>query len=200
MTARCRAIRSARTSRLVATELTAPETSGSLMAAVTSCPLIAIVGSSGSVTTSSRALARSCATAMVSDSSTPSRSASQVTARYIAPVSRKARPSRRATARAVLDFPDPLGPSIATTSGRHPRLAAPTVNPSDTSHTLPAGPDAASRTRDGPGGPGPLGNLPARRVRVSQSWVAGSQATCQPRLAIAASNPSARSGATESAR
>jgi hypothetical protein len=42
----------------------------------------------------------------------------------MAPVSRKSRPSREATPRAVLDLPDPLGPSIATTTGatRYPLL------------------------------------------------------------------------------
>ena len=46
------------------------------------------------------------ATAAVSVRSTPRCRASQVAARYIAPVSRNARPSRRATPRAVLDFPN----------------------------------------------------------------------------------------------
>jgi len=35
--------------------------------------------------------------------------------RYMAPVSRWARPRRPATARATVDFPEPTGPSMATT-------------------------------------------------------------------------------------
>ena len=41
----------------------------------------------------------------------------QVRARYMAPVSRYASRRRRATSRLTLDFPDPEGPSMATTSG-----------------------------------------------------------------------------------
>ena len=44
--------------------------------------------------------------------STPATSAHQVSARYMAPVSRKRRPSRLATPRDTLDLPEPDGPSI----------------------------------------------------------------------------------------
>src|SRR6266511_5888639 len=53
------------------------------------------------------------ATASVSVRSRPCSSTDQVTARYIAPVSRYRNPSRVATPRAVLDLPEPLGPSTA---------------------------------------------------------------------------------------
>ncbi len=43
----------------------------------------------------------------------PRRSAATATARYIAPVSMYRNPSRRATSRATVLFPDPIGPSIA---------------------------------------------------------------------------------------
>ena len=47
--------------------------------------------------------------------STPRSRAASVTARYIAPVSSTWSPSAHATPRAIVDFPDPDGPSIATT-------------------------------------------------------------------------------------
>src|SRR4029077_19482334 len=57
-----------------------------------------------------------------SDGSIPSRRALAVRARYIAPVSRCAKWSARATPRATVLFPAPAGPSMATTNGRR-RLA-----------------------------------------------------------------------------
>ena len=112
-------IRSARTSRLVASELTAAETSGSRIASVTSVPLIAIGERlRDRAGCPSRPPAPARPPRAVSVRSTSRCSASQVAARYIAPVSRKSSPSRSATPRAVLDLPDPLGPSMATTSGR----------------------------------------------------------------------------------
>ena len=98
--------------------LTAADTSGARIASETSTPLIEIAGVRGSVSTSIEARANSSATAARSSRSTPSCRASHVTARYMAPVSRKAKPSLSATPRAVLDLPEPLGPSIAMTSGR----------------------------------------------------------------------------------
>src|SRR5439155_20619513 len=56
--------------------------------------------------------------AAVSDGSIPSWSAFAVSARYIAPVSRWAIRSARATPRATVLFPAPAGPSIAMTGGR----------------------------------------------------------------------------------
>jgi len=47
--------------------------------------------------------------------STPSRNAANVTARYIAPVSRYGTPRRSARSWAMVDLPAPAGPSIATT-------------------------------------------------------------------------------------
>src|SRR5947199_10428248 len=54
-----------------------------------------------------------------STSSAPSfrRNAANATARYIAPVSRNAKPSRSAKRRAMLLFPAPAGPSMATIIG-----------------------------------------------------------------------------------
>src|SRR6185436_17467253 len=46
--------------------------------------------------------------------SRPRSRAASVTARYIAPVSRKRNPRRRASSRAALLFPAPAGPSIVT--------------------------------------------------------------------------------------
>jgi hypothetical protein len=47
--------------------------------------------------------------------SSPARTASSPTARYIAPVSRYGMPSRAAKVRATVDLPAPAGPSIAMT-------------------------------------------------------------------------------------
>ena len=55
------------------------------------------------------------AAASASAGSSPARSTASVTARYIAPVSSVSRPSAVATPRPIVDFPDPDGPSIATT-------------------------------------------------------------------------------------
>ena len=94
----CRATRSARTSRLVATALTTADTSGARIAVVTSVPLIAMVNASGSSTRSiSRVPDQVGHRGGRRSGRPPAARASQVAARYIAPVSRNARPRRRAT-------------------------------------------------------------------------------------------------------
>src|SRR5262245_47003596 len=64
---------------------------------------------------SRRKLASRRASAASSVRSQPVCKPAHVTARYIAPVSRKSKPRRRARARAVLLFPAPAGPSMVTT-------------------------------------------------------------------------------------
>src|SRR3954447_16437349 len=113
MIARCRRTSSLRTSRLVAILETTALIPGSRIAAVTSVPSAITNWFPGSVLISSRRSRARCATAAVSSRSRPCAMADQVTARYVAPVSRNRRPSRLATPRAVLDLPDPLGPSTA---------------------------------------------------------------------------------------
>src|SRR5690606_28080889 len=72
-------------------------------------------GCPGSVPTSSVTSPVTLATASWSAGSTPARSTAQVTARYIAPVSRYAPSSAAASRRDTVDFPEPEGPSTATT-------------------------------------------------------------------------------------
>ena len=158
----------------MAIALTAADTSGARISSDTSVPLMAMLKRSGSSSMSISARRTRSATAAVSVRSTPSCRASQVAARYIAPVSRNCRPSRLATPRAVLDFPDPLGPSMAMTSGREVVVGSVRVS------------DIRSAYRAGLTRPG-----------ISAG---GGQATDHPRASIIAVSPSLCSGATESAR
>ena len=81
------------------------------MASETSSPLTVMTGPDGSVPlTITQSAIRSAA--CCADS--PFRNAHQVTARYMAPVSRYSYPRRCATPLDTLDFPDPEGPSTAT--------------------------------------------------------------------------------------
>jgi hypothetical protein len=138
-------------------------------------PLMAMAGRRGSELTSIDAWSNRCATADRSSRSTPSSNASQVMARYIAPVSRKASPSLLATPRAVVDLPEPLGPSMAMTSGRsEPESKLGSLEVSDWSVI------AASDTR--------------------LSVPAASHETVQPRDSMVSINASACSGATDNAR
>ena len=110
---RWRRTSSARTRLLAATALTAE---------VTSRPRISTVASMPSTVTPWSPTTRSSpsdtsATSSASDGSSPRRSAANVTARYIAPVSRYSSPSRSARARPTVLFPAPAGPSIAITTG-----------------------------------------------------------------------------------
>ena len=111
--ARCNSTRNLRTSGVAATALTAEVTSG---------PRIAVVASTPSTTTrsalmlsSSRrhtAITESASEGSISRDRTPN-----VTARYIAPVSRYSIPNSVATRRATVLLPAPAGPSIAMITG-----------------------------------------------------------------------------------
>src|SRR3954454_16799194 len=86
-------------------------------------PSTVIVGACGSVPDTSTGRYELAATASVSSTATSCSSIHHVIARNIAPVSRYRSPSRVATPRDVLDFPDPEGPSIATTTPTGTRLS-----------------------------------------------------------------------------
>ena len=109
--ARCRATSTDRTPGCDDTADTAPVTSGPRIAADTSRPPSRTSPSSSSTSAASATRV----TASPSSRSTLASSAASVTARYMAPVSRVCSPSALATPRATVDFPEPAGPSIATT-------------------------------------------------------------------------------------
>src|SRR4051794_12959365 len=97
------------------------------MADETSSPFARKYGETGSVPMESTVSEAILATASESDGSTPASRTAQVTARYIAPVSRYT-PSRAvARRRETVDLPDPEGPSTATThrAGRKPSATTP---------------------------------------------------------------------------
>ena len=108
-------MRCARTAGIEATALTAFDTSRVRMGPATSWPSTRMPGLSGSVPTSMTGTVACAATAPASWTSVPRASSHQVSARYVAPVSRKRRPRARATPRAADDLPDPDGPSTAIT-------------------------------------------------------------------------------------
>src|SRR5690606_21149906 len=126
-----------RTSGTAATAETAAVTSGPRIGPSTATPSAQIRGCAGSVPLSSRACSASLAIASGSARSTPARSTTQVTARYMAPVSRYAAPNRCANRRATVDLPEPDGPSIATTH-RCATLAPLTRFPTISAHATPA--------------------------------------------------------------
>jgi hypothetical protein len=108
---RWRSTSSERTRLLAATALTAVVTSRLRMSAVASTPS---TNTPRSPTSRSTASANS-ATRSTSAGSMPRRIAANVTARYIAPVSRYCNPRRAARARATVLLPAPAGPSMAMT-------------------------------------------------------------------------------------
>src|SRR2546427_2669022 len=124
---RWRAWSAARTSGTRATLATIRLTSMSRSAAVTSSPLtrtrVEPSGSGSRVRVIPRA---SAARAAGSSADTPRRIAATVIARYMAPVSPSWKRRRRATSRATVLLPDPIGPSIATA---RPALASATAPP-----------------------------------------------------------------------
>src|SRR6185436_19536360 len=90
-------------------------TSTARIAAVTSAPSTSTRPFTPKETGCSSA---SSASASPSETTAPSRCATQVSARYMAPVSRYRKPSRRASIDATVLFPEPAGPSIATIMSR----------------------------------------------------------------------------------
>ena len=88
MIARCAAMRWSRTAWTLATTLTWAETASERISRETSLPLTRVHGSSGSVHTSIVASVVRAATSCSSAVSTPTDISHQVSARYIAPVSR----------------------------------------------------------------------------------------------------------------
>ena len=88
MISRCRAIRCLRTSGTEATALTALDTGRPRIGPVTSAPSTVTEGAPGSVLTSIAGCAARAATAAGSSTSTCRASSHQVSARYMAPVSR----------------------------------------------------------------------------------------------------------------
>ena len=88
MISRCIAIRRARTCGTAATALTAAVTSRVLIASDTSVPSTRVHGARGSVLTSMTGSPASLATTSGSVVSAPRSSSHQVSARYMAPVSR----------------------------------------------------------------------------------------------------------------
>ncbi|GLW74891.1 hypothetical protein Kpho02_71880 [Kitasatospora phosalacinea] len=115
----------------------------------------------------------------------------QVIARYIAPVSRKLSPSRAATARDTVDFPDPEGPSMATTTG--PLDARSTLSTGRTS--LSGHNDSPSRLMDARPPPFPP---PPPLPRAPRSGPPAYSRTPHPRSRNPAANPRAATGATAS--
>ena len=109
---RCRVRISSRTAELAATWLTAASTSGERIAAVASTPLTCRL--SRVCTNCTDRATR--ATASTSAASRPRFNTSNVTPRYIAPVSRYSMPRSAANALAIVDLPAPAGPSMATTT------------------------------------------------------------------------------------
>ena len=107
----CRSRSSRRTSEFAATELTARVTASPRISAVASTPST----KRPSLDMSKTVVIASWATTASSLGSTPWRRAAHVMPRYIAPVSRYGRLRTRANSRAIVDFPAPAGPSIATT-------------------------------------------------------------------------------------
>ena len=107
----CLSRSSRRTSEFAATELTARVTDAPRMSIVASTPSTRSPSSEMSKTV----VTASCATAASSPGSIPLRRAAHVMPRYIAPVSRYGRSKTRANSLAIVDFPAPAGPSIATT-------------------------------------------------------------------------------------
>ena len=112
---RWRSTSTARTPGLAATADTAPLTSGPRMASVTSVAV--------DLTRSPTAMARrgpARPPPRGRPASMPRSRAAQATARYMAPVSRRSRPSRSARARETVDLPEPAGPSMAMTGWAAP--------------------------------------------------------------------------------
>src|SRR3954464_1494869 len=137
MIARCRATRCLRTAGTAATAQTAAVTSGPRIGPSTGTPLAAKCGASGDVPIDSSVSRATLAIASASPRKTPACNTAQVTARYIAPVSRYTPSTAAASRRETVDLPEPAGPSTATThfSGRTssatvpPDLARPTNPP-----------------------------------------------------------------------
>src|SRR6266536_723868 len=117
MISRCWATSRARTAGTAATADTAAVTSALRIGPSTGVSSTAKCGAAGSVPTCTVMLSATLATASASEGSIPSRRTAQVTARYIAPVSRYCAPSAVARRRETVDLPDPDGPSTATTQG-----------------------------------------------------------------------------------
>src|SRR5215472_11605355 len=111
----CIATSRARTSETEATALTALDTSRVRIRPDTSAPSTLITVLSGSVPASITGRPAFADTTQRSAVSSPCAISHQVSARYIAPVSRYRSPSARATPRAALDLPAPAGPSTAIT-------------------------------------------------------------------------------------
>nr|WP_246277713.1 hypothetical protein [Phytohabitans rumicis] len=88
MSLRCSATSSCRTQGTAATADTAPVTSGPRIERSTGVPFTWMCGACGSVPTASSMSPATLMTASASCGSTPDCSTAQVTARYIAPVSR----------------------------------------------------------------------------------------------------------------
>src|SRR5215207_11548836 len=133
ISSRWAATSSSRTPGAADTGLTAVVTAWERISASTGRPSTSTRWSSGSVVISSRVRAASAVTASLSSGSMPSRSTAQVTARYIAPVSRYRNPSRRARPLATVDFPVPEGPSSAITARRSPGTCS-----AHTAHIVPS--------------------------------------------------------------
>src|SRR3954465_11193631 len=111
---RCRATSSFRTAGTADTGDTARVTSAPRMRSRTSTPSTVTTSRRAFVPTRISASDTARATATLSSRLTPASSTATVAARYMAPVSRYAAPSRWATCRATLDFPVPDGPSRVT--------------------------------------------------------------------------------------
>ena len=112
---RCCPTSASRTEGAADTGLTARSISAVRMARVTSSPPMDTLlgaGSPGSCPNAMSCVRASCPSA-ASSNGTPSCRARHATARYMAPVSRQEKPSFFATAFATVDFPAPLGPSMA---------------------------------------------------------------------------------------
>ena len=110
---RCRFTSARLTAPTAATFDAAALTSGMRIASVTSLPFKRTV--LVPLTNSIDASMANCSSRCMSSIGTPASSAHSPTARYIAPVSIYTKPSLSAKRRAMVLFPDPAGPSIATT-------------------------------------------------------------------------------------